>query len=120
MDRIKVKQKAKLKRRKRVRGKVFGTSERPRLSVFRSNNNIYAQIIDDWNQTTLVSASSLNIETKNKFGGNIPAAQEVGKLIAKRALDKGIKKVVFDRGPNLYHGRLHAFAEAARQEGLEF
>lgn len=117
---MKVKQKAKARRHKRVRGKVYGTKARPRLSVFRSNAQIYAQIIDDWNQVTIVSASSLDKENKASNGGNIEAAKEVGQRVAKRAMNKGIKKVVFDRGPNLYHGRLKVLADAAREQGLEF
>ncbi len=106
----------------RVRKKVSGTSERPRLNVFRSLNNIYVQIIDDTIGSTLVSASTLDsvLKDKLKFGANIEAAKEVGKLIAEKALDKGIKSVVFDRGGYLYHGRIQALAESAREAGLEF
>lgn len=122
MDKLKEK-KAKLQRRqRRVRGKISGTPERPRLRVTRSNSNIYAQVIDDVSAKTLVSASSLDekIKATGKSGGNIAGAEEVGKLIAQRALDKGIGEVVFDRGGNLYHGRVKALAEGAREAGLKF
>jgi large subunit ribosomal protein L18 len=106
----------------RIRKKVSGTAERPRLCVFRSHNHIYAQIIDDMQGHTLVSASSLNGDFKDYEGhrGNIQAARKVGELVAKKALEKGIRKVVFDRGGYLYHGRVKALAEAAREAGLEF
>ncbi len=101
---------------------MFGTPERLRLSVYRSLNHIYAQIIDDIKGHTLVSASSLDKEFKEKMThkGNIETAKQVGKLLAKKALGKNIKKVVFDRGGYLYHGRIKALAEAAREGGLEF
>jgi large subunit ribosomal protein L18 len=102
----------------RIREKVHGTAERPRLNVYRSLNHIYAQIIDDTKGHTLVSASTL--ASKQKTGGNIAAAKEIGKQVAGRALEKGIKRVVFDRGGYLYHGRIQAVAEAAREAGLEF
>ena len=108
-----------LKRHKRVRSKVFGTTERPRLNVFRSEKNIYAQIIDDVNGVTLASASSLDKAIEG-YGGNVTAASAVGKLIAERALAKGIENVVFDRGGYLYHGRVKALAEGAREGGLKF
>ncbi len=109
------------KRHQRIRKRVFGTSERPRLSVFRSNYNIYAQIIDDNKGVTLISASTLDKELKELRGKkSIEAAKKVGKLIAAKALKKGIKAVVFDRGGFRYHGRIKALAEAAREEGLEF
>ncbi|MCL2923375.1 MAG: 50S ribosomal protein L18 [Trichodesmium sp. MAG_R04] len=110
------------KRHRRVRKKVFGTSERPRLSVFRSNMHIYAQVIDDTRQHTLVAASTVEAEVKSsiKSGANSDASIQIGKLIAKRSLEKGIEKVVFDRGGNLYHGRVKALAEAAREAGLDF
>ncbi|MGA1846812.1 50S ribosomal protein L18 [Deferribacter abyssi] len=113
---------ARLKRHKRIRKKVFGTEKRPRLCVFKSNKYIYAQIIDDLNGNTLVAASSLEPEMKNKFSGriNLESAKAVGKLIAERALEKGIKQVVFDRGGYIYHGRVKALADAAREAGLEF
>ena len=122
MDKLKAK-KAKLERRqRRVRGKVSGTPARPRMRVTRSNANIYAQIIDDVAATTLVSASSLDLEIKSagKSGGNIEGAEAVGKLVARRALDAGITEVVFDRGGNLYHGRVKALADGAREIGLKF
>ncbi|MBP1736999.1 MAG: ribosomal protein [Oscillospiraceae bacterium] len=106
-------------RHKRVRGKVSGTSERPRLNVFRSKTNIYAQIIDDATGTTLVSASSLDQEFEGK-GSNCEAAKKVGELVASRAKAKGIEVVVFDRGGYLYHGRVQALAEGAREGGLQF
>lgn len=109
-------------RHRRVRKKVFGTKERPRLSVFRSLNHIYAQIIVDETGQTLVAASTLDpeVKTRIKSGGNIEAAKVVGEVIARRALEKGINTVVFDRGGFLYHGRVAALAEAAREAGLSF
>ncbi|HHW30177.1 MAG TPA: 50S ribosomal protein L18 [Clostridiaceae bacterium] len=106
----------------RVRKKVFGTPEKPRLNVFRSLTNIYAQIIDDTTGTTLVAASSLDsvLKSRIKSGGNKEAAREVGKLVGQRAIDKGIKSVVFDRGGYIYHGRVKELAEGAREAGLEF
>ena len=108
-----------LHRHVRVRGKISGTPNRPRLNVFRSNANIYAQIIDDVNGVTLVSASTVE---KNFEGatGNAEAAKKVGQLVAKRALAKGIEEVVFDRGGYVYHGRVAALAEGAREGGLKF
>ena len=105
-------------RHTRVRNKIAGTSEVPRLNVFRSNNNIFAQIIDDEKQITLVSSSSVELKLNN--GGNIEGAKLVGKDIAEKAKKKNITKVVFDRGGYLYHGRVEALAEAARENGLEF
>ena len=102
----------------RIRERLSGTGARPRLNVYRSLNHIYAQVIDDASGTTVVSASS--ISSKLKTGGNVAAATEIGKLIAERAREKGIKKVVFDRGGYLYHGRIKALADAAREAGLEF
>lgn len=107
-------------RHARVRAKVSGTPEVPRFNVFRSNQNIFAQIIDDTKGTTLVSASSIDKDLKLANGSNIEAATKVGELIAKRAKEAKIKKVVFDRGGYLYHGRVKALAEAARANGLEF
>ena len=104
----------------RVRKSVSGTTERPRLCVYRSNSHIYAQIIDDTTGTTLAAASSLDKDVKTENGGNIDAAKEVGKLIAARAQDKKITEVVFDRGGYVYHGRVAALAEAAREAGLQF
>ena len=109
---------ARQKRHLRLRQKVSGTPECPRLNVFRSNANITAQIIDDVNGKTLASASSVNMDIKN--GGNVEAAKLVGAELAKRALEKDIKKVVFDRGGYLYTGRVQALADAAREGGLEF
>ncbi len=108
-----------LKRHRRVRKNISGTAERPRLNVFRSLNNIYAQIIDDSKGVTLAAASSLDKEFEG-YGGNIEAAKKVGLLIAEKAAAKGIKAVVFDRGGYVYHGRVAALAEGAREGGLEF
>ncbi len=108
------------KRHARMRRNIFGTAERPRLNVYRSLNNIYAQIINDETSETLVSASTIEKANKETYGGNVEAAKVVGAEIAKKALEKGIKTVVFDRGGYLYHGRVAALAEAARQAGLEF
>jgi large subunit ribosomal protein L18 len=102
----------------RIRQKLSGTAERPRLNVYRSLNHIYAQVVDDHTGTTIASASSLSL--KLKTGGNVAAAKEIGKTIAERATEKGVKKVVFDRGGFLYHGRIKALADAAREAGLEF
>ena len=110
---------ARMKRHQRVRKNISGTAERPRLSVYRSLNHIYAQIIDDTKGTTLVSASSLDKGFEG-YGGNIDGAKAVGNAVAKKALDKGIKAVVFDRGGYIYHGRVAALAEGAREGGLEF
>ena len=108
-----------LKRHKRVRAKISGTPEMPRLNVFRSEANIYAQVIDDVNGVTLASASSLDKAIEG-YGGNIAAATAVGKLVAERAKAKGIETVVVDRGGYLYHGRVKALAEGAREGGLKF
>ena len=110
--------KARLKRHARIRNKISGTATCPRLCVFRSLKNIYAQVIDDVNGVTLVSASSL--ELKDTYGGNKSAAMEVGKLVAAKAIEKGIKEVVFDRSGYLYHGRVAELAAGAREGGLEF
>lgn len=110
--------KARLKRHARIRNKISGTASCPRLCVFRSLNNIYAQVIDDVNGVTLVSASSL--ELKETYGGNKEAAKEVGKMVAAKAIEKGIKEVVFDRSGYLYHGRVAELAAGAREGGLEF
>jgi large subunit ribosomal protein L18 len=109
-------------RHKRVRKRIAGEAERPRLNVYRSLNNMYAQIVNDEKGRTLVSASTLDKQAREaaKTGGDIEAAKAVGQAIAKRALKKGIKKVVFDRGGYKYHGRVKALAEAARESGLEF
>jgi large subunit ribosomal protein L18 len=110
------------RRHSRVRRKVSGTADRPRLAIFRSNQHIYAQAIDDTEHHTLVSASTLDPDLKEKVeaAGNCDASSQVGKLVAERLLEKGIKQVVFDRGGNLYHGRVKALADAAREAGLEF
>ena len=111
-----------VKRHERVRKNLYGTPERPRLCVYRSNTNISAQIIDDVNGTTLVAASSLDKELKAEvgYGGNKEAAKKVGAALAKRALEKGIEEVCFDRGGFLYHGRVAELAEGAREGGLKF
>lgn len=108
-----------IKRHNRVRGKISGTAERPRLSVFRSEKNIYAQIIDDAAGKTLVSASSVEKDFEAS-GSNKEGARAVGKLVAERALQKGIEEVVFDRGGYIYHGRVQELAEGAREGGLKF
>ena len=108
-----------VQRHTRVRGKVSGTAERPRLSVFRSENHIYAQIIDDVAQKTLCSASSVEKGFEGS-GGNVEGAKKVGMAVAERAVAKGIEEVVFDRGGNIYHGRVKALADGAREGGLKF
>jgi len=116
------KNEARKKRHLRVRKRVVGTPDQPRLNVYRSLKHIYAQVIRDDTGETLVQASSIDPEIRSqiKHGGNIPAAVMVGELIAKRALEKGVSKVVFDRGGYLYHGRVAALANAAREAGLDF
>lgn len=119
----KSKTEARLKRKKRMKKRIRGTPERPRLSVFRSSDHMYAQVIDDKSGRTLVDASSLSKEIRSRIlsaGGNKEGAGIVGEFLAKRALEKGIKKVVFDRNGFLYHGRIKALAESARQHGLDF
>lgn len=111
--------KARIKRHHRVRNKISGTPERPRLNVFRSAKHIYAQLIDDVNGVTLAAASSLDKEFEGS-GGNKEAAKKVGQMIAKKAVDKGIESVVFDRSGYLYHGRVLELAEGARECGLKF
>ncbi|AND86112.1 50S ribosomal protein L18 [Clostridium tyrobutyricum] len=113
------KKKLRKKRHLRVRKKIFGTSEIPRLAVYRSEKNIYAQVIDDIEGTTLVSASSLDKDFEG-IGSNKEAAKVIGGIIAKRAIEKGINKVVFDRGGYIYHGRIQNLAEGAREAGLKF
>ena len=108
-----------MKRHSRVRSKISGTPERPRLSVFRSEKNIYAQIIDDVAGSTLVSASTVEKGFEGS-GGNVEAAKKIGALVAERALKKGIEEVVFDRGGYIYHGRVQALADGAREAGLKF
>ena len=113
---------ARKRRHLRVRNRITGTQARPRLNVYRSNKHIYAQVIDDVTGNTLVSASSVDKELNEqlKNGGNVDAARMVGELVAKRALEKGVSEVVFDRGGYLYHGRVQALADAAREVGLQF
>ena len=113
------KNKSRQKRHLRVRKHIAGTAERPRLNVFRSLSHVYAQVIDDINGVTIVAASSKDKDFST-YGGNIEAAKAVGEAVAKRALDKGITEVVFDRGGYIYHGRVAALAEAAREAGLKF
>jgi large subunit ribosomal protein L18 len=108
------------KRHLRIRQRISGTPSMPRLNVFRSSKQIYAQLIDDINQTTLVSATSNEKDLNIQNGGNIEAAKLIGKLVAERALEKNITKIVFDRAGYIYHGRVKALAEAAREAGLEF
>ncbi|MBE3569035.1 MAG: 50S ribosomal protein L18 [Bacillales bacterium] len=114
------KNKVRKKRHARVRTKISGTSSRPRLNVYRSNKHIYAQLIDDTKGVTLVSASTLEKDFDLESTGNVEAAAKVGELIAKKAVEKGITSVVFDRGGYLYHGRVKALADAARENGLQF
>jgi large subunit ribosomal protein L18 len=104
----------------RIRRKVRGTAERPRMNVYRSLNHLYVQLIDDANGNTVVSASTSGKNSSTKTGGNLAAARELGKAVAQRAQEKGVKKVVFDRGGYLYHGRIKALADSAREAGLEF
>jgi len=113
---------ARIKRKKRIRKKLFGTQERPRLSVFRSSKHIYAQIIDDTRGHTLMAASSMDkaVKEQPKFDDKIAVAAYVGKLLGTRALEKGVKKVVFDRNGFLYHGRIKAVSDGAREAGLNF
>ncbi|MBI4688437.1 MAG: 50S ribosomal protein L18 [Nitrospirae bacterium] len=117
-----IKKEARHRRHERIRKKVYGTSEKPRLNVFKSLNHIYAQIVNDAIGSTLVSASSIDKELREKIktGGNVSAAKEVGALLAQRATKEGIKKIVFDRAGYPYHGRIKALAEASRETGLEF
>ncbi|QWT17874.1 50S ribosomal protein L18 [Collinsella sp. zg1085] len=120
MNKQKAKQAGLKHRQRRVRSKIFGTAERPRLRVVRSNANIYAMIVDDTTHRTLVSASTLEAELKGEKTGNKEAAHKVGELVGKRAVEAGIKAVKFDRGGRIYHGRVQALAEGARAAGLEF
>ena len=119
MIKMKDKNQARIKRHYRVRKNISGTAERPRLNVFRSLNHIYAQIIDDTKGITLVSASSMDKDFTG-YGGNCEGAKAVGKAVAEKALEKGIKAVVFDRGGYVYHGRVASLAEGAREAGLDF
>lgn len=112
---------ARKRRHLRVRNRITGTAERPRLNVYRSNKHIYAQVIDDVTGKTLVQASTLDKDLAAvTSGGNVDAAKAVGELVAKRALEQGVSNVVFDRGGYLYHGRIQALADAAREAGLQF
>ena len=111
---------ARARRHVRVRKKVRGTAERPRLAVFRSNRHIYAQVIDDVNGRTLAAASTVETDARSTPTGTVDAAKAVGKLVAERALKKGVKEVAFDRGRYLFHGRVKALADAAREGGLNF
>lgn len=122
MDKLKSKSFALARRQRRVRGKIRGTADRPRLRVTRSNTQIYAQIVDDIAGTTVVSASSIDKELRGKLkkGSGTDAAKVVGELVGRRALDKGVSEVVFDRGGRLYHGRVKALADGAREAGLKF
>ena len=122
MDHQKSKQRRQLRRRRHVRSKVRGTGERPRLTVFRSSKHIYVQLINDLTGVTLASASTQGKDSKaeSAYGGNIKAAEAVGKKLAEAAKEKGIVKVAFDRGHYRYHGRIKALADAAREGGLQF
>ncbi|RJQ53573.1 MAG: 50S ribosomal protein L18 [Actinobacteria bacterium] len=122
MNKAVEKREGRVRRHKRVRKQVHGTPAKPRLAVFRSNVEIYAQIVDDTSGKTLVSASSIDKEGRKRTssGSNSEGAREIGKLVAERAKAAGIEKVVFDRGGNLYHGRVKALAEGAREAGLQF
>ena len=122
MDIPKTRELKRLSRHKRLRKKIAGTTERPRLCVHRSHKNIQAQVIDDSSGKVLLGLSTLNKELKKKakYGGNISAAKALGEVVAAAAVKQGIKKVAFDRGGYMYHGRVKAFAEAARESGLEF
>ncbi|MCM2276568.1 MAG: 50S ribosomal protein L18 [Oligoflexia bacterium] len=114
------KQVIRFKRKRRIRARVEGTQERPRLSVFRSNKHIYVQLVDDVKGHTLVAASTMEEELREKVGGSVEGAKTLGNLVAKRALAKNISLVVFDRSGYLYHGRVKALADAAREGGLKF
>ncbi len=116
----KIKRDARLRRHVRVRRNVRGSAERPRLAVFRSNRHISAQVIDDRNGRTVAAASTAEASLRSDGTGNIDAAKKVGQLVAERAKAAGVERVVFDRGGNLYHGRVAALADAAREAGLEF
>lgn len=120
MEHQKAKHRVQLRRRRHVRSRITGTSERPRLSVFRSSKHIYAQLIDDQTGITLAAVSSMTKDAKLPYGGNVKAAQDVGRKIALAAKDKGISKAAFDRGHYRYHGRVKALADAAREAGLQF
>ncbi len=116
------KEKSRARRHRRIRARVSGSAQRPRLNIFRSNKHIYAQVIDDTTGRTLVEASTLDKEFKDlsESGSTVAAAEKVGSMVARRAIEKGVSAVVFDRGGYLYHGRVQALADAAREAGLEF
>jgi len=122
MGKLNLKKKARLKRKKRIRKHLVGTQQRPRLNVFRSSKHIYAQVIDDEHGHTLAAASSLEkvVKEQPKFENKVAVADFVGKLLGERAIKKGLKKVVFDRGGFLFHGRIKAVSEGARKAGLDF
>ncbi len=122
MGSLNIRQKARLKRKKRIRKNLTGTSQRPRMSVFRSARHIYAQVIDDTAGTTLAAASSVEktVKEQPKFDDKVALAKYVGKLLAERAVGQGIKKIVFDRNGFLYHGRVKALSDGAREAGLDF
>jgi len=122
MGSLNLRKKARLKRKKRIRKKLFGTQQRPRLSVFRSSKHIYAQVIDDTHGHTLTTASSMEkvVKEQPKFDNKIAVANFVGKLLGERTIEKGVNKVVFDRNGFLYHGRVKAVSDGAREAGLEF
>lgn len=122
MGKLDLKKQARLKRKKRIRKHLVGTQERPRLNIFRSSKHIYAQVIDDEHGHTLVAASSVEkiVKEQPKFENKIAAADFIGKLIGERAIKKGLKKVVFDRGGFLFHGRVKAVSNGAREAGLDF
>ena len=120
MKQSKLKNKRRERRKKRVSKKVRGTSEKPRLTVFRSNKNIYAQIVDDMSGNTIASASSKDSDLGITNGGNLGAAEKVGSALAEKAVAKGVKKIAFDRNGYLFHGRVKGLADAARKGGLEF
>ncbi len=122
MGKLDLKKKARLKRKKRIRKHLVGTQQRPRLNVFRSSKHIYAQVIDDEHGHTLVAASSLEkvVKEQPEFENKVAAAGFIGKLIGERAIKKGLKKVVFDRGGFLFHGRVKAVSDGAREAGLDF
>lgn len=122
MKKLEKKQAGLRRRHRRVRGKVSGTAARPRMCVTRSNSNIYVQVIDDVTRTTICGVSTLGPEFKatGKSGATVEGAAELGKIAGQKALDKGVTEIVFDRGGNLYHGRIKALADAAREAGLKF
>lgn len=120
MGKTSKKQLGRLRRKLRIRQRIFGSPERPRLCVFKSTKHLYAQIIDDTKGHTLIAASSMDKEFKRKIKATVAGAKEIGKLLAKRALQKGVKKIIFDRSGFRYRGRLKALADSLREEGVEF